>query len=222
MMGDMSTDDDTAVNDPDDDSYYGLTPNQVIAMNLFVARAKRGLTQEDVGERLERYLGTKWSKASVSAAERSAMHGHRQRNFSADEIVALARVFELPIAWFFIPPTRGHAVGRLPLVQTPDVGEGKGYPPSVAVEWTLLNAEDLMERLAEVVADTPDELTPEWQQHVKGAVHAARDVAIHEAVHDLDVWRDELRRLADQLDKAKRATLDGIYDGGPPEQQSAQ
>lgn len=80
-----------------------LTPNQVIAFNLAQARALRGWTQEEAAERLEPYLGTRWSKVTFSTAERSVI-GKRVRNFDADEIAAFALAFDLPIAWFFTPP----------------------------------------------------------------------------------------------------------------------
>src|SRR3546814_10466071 len=76
--------------------YFGLTPNQVVAYNLAQARALKGWTQDQAAEALEPHLGARWSSASYSAAERS-VDGNRIRNFDADEIVAFARAFELPI-----------------------------------------------------------------------------------------------------------------------------
>lgn len=48
-----------------------LTPNRVVAYNLARARSLRGWTQEQAAERLEPFLGVRWSKATFSAAERS-------------------------------------------------------------------------------------------------------------------------------------------------------
>ena len=88
----------------------GYTPNQLVAYNLARARRHRGWTQEETVERLAPYLGTKWSTASLSAAERSVTGG-RIKQFDADEIVALARAFDVPILWFLMPPPRDEAQG---------------------------------------------------------------------------------------------------------------
>lgn len=80
-----------------------LTANQLVAANLRRIREQRGLTQEQAAERLEPYLGVRWSKATFSAAERSAAQGTRAREFTADELLAFARVFDLSVTWFFLP-----------------------------------------------------------------------------------------------------------------------
>jgi transcriptional regulator with XRE-family HTH domain len=78
--------------------------NQLVAYNLRRARREAGLTQKEAGARLGHYLEKPWSVASFSAAESTAKNGARTRLFSADEILAFARVFEQPIAYFFTPP----------------------------------------------------------------------------------------------------------------------
>lgn len=58
------------------------------------------------------------SKANFSAAERSVT-GERIRDFDADEIVAFARAFELPVTFFFMPPVPW--AQNLPVrLETPD------------------------------------------------------------------------------------------------------
>src|SRR5579863_6258293 len=84
-----------------------MTPNQVVAYNLERLRTDRGWTQEEASRKLECYLGVRWSKASFSAAERSA-HGKGIRNFNANEIVALARMFEVPLHHLFATPIHFH------------------------------------------------------------------------------------------------------------------
>lgn len=79
------------------------SPNQVVALNVARARAMRGWTQEQASTALAPYLGSRWSNASFSAVERS-IGGTRVKQFSADELVALARGFDLPLGWFFLPP----------------------------------------------------------------------------------------------------------------------
>jgi transcriptional regulator with XRE-family HTH domain len=78
------------------------TANQVVAANITAMRKRRGWTQEQFAERLETVLGDRWSIAVVSAAERSVT-GKRVREFTADELVALARTFEVPIGSLFQP-----------------------------------------------------------------------------------------------------------------------
>jgi hypothetical protein len=83
-----------------------MTANQLVAYNLRRARQEYegGLTQKQAAELLEPYLGKRWSVASFSAAEASAKNGSRGREFSADEILAFARAFNVPISYFFLPP----------------------------------------------------------------------------------------------------------------------
>jgi transcriptional regulator with XRE-family HTH domain len=79
------------------------TASQVVAHNVTLARHLRGLTQVVVAERLTRFTGTNWSQAAVAQAEGS-ISGTRVRQFSANELVALARTFDLPVLFFFMPP----------------------------------------------------------------------------------------------------------------------
>ena len=83
-------------------AYWGITPNRVIAYNLAQARSWRRLTQDQAAAALEPYLGARWSKATFSAAERSYTTT-KVRNFDADEIVAFAQAFDLPVTFFFLP-----------------------------------------------------------------------------------------------------------------------
>jgi len=67
------------------------------------ARVERGWSQPEAAAALESFLGTRWSRASYSAVERS-VDGVRIKQFSADELLALSRCFDRPIAWFLTPP----------------------------------------------------------------------------------------------------------------------
>jgi transcriptional regulator with XRE-family HTH domain len=80
-----------------------LTPDQVVAYNLRRARELHGWTQEEAAERLEPFLGERWSRVVFSAAERSVA-SNRVRQFSASQLVALAAGFDLPVAFFLMPP----------------------------------------------------------------------------------------------------------------------
>ena len=65
----------------EEDMRITLTPNQIVAYNLAQARLWKNWTQEEAAEHLAPYLGTRWSKASFSAAERS-VDGQRVRQFT--------------------------------------------------------------------------------------------------------------------------------------------
>jgi transcriptional regulator with XRE-family HTH domain len=83
----------------------GFNPNRVVAYNLKRARVLRNMTQERAAEALAPYLGLRWKKQTVSMAERAAeTTSRRPRQFDAADIAAFAHAFELPVAWFFMPP----------------------------------------------------------------------------------------------------------------------
>jgi hypothetical protein len=75
----------------------------------------RGWTQEQASAAIAPYLGTRLSNASFSSIERS-IGGTRVKQFSADELVAFSRGFDLPIGWFFLPPPPEQDAG----LHTPD------------------------------------------------------------------------------------------------------
>jgi transcriptional regulator with XRE-family HTH domain len=75
----------------------------VVAYNFRRARELRGLTQDEAAVRLEPFLGVRLPQASVSALERS-YGGDKRREFDAQEILAFACGFDLPLLWFFLPP----------------------------------------------------------------------------------------------------------------------
>lgn len=113
------------------------TPNQIVAFNVAKARQLRGWTQEEAAKVLAPYLGTHLSTASFSAIERSVDTG-RVREFNADEIVALARGFKVPIGWFFTPPSTWESAW----VATPDTGE-RGLDPEAMMDLVLGTPETL-------------------------------------------------------------------------------
>ncbi|MET8172814.1 helix-turn-helix domain-containing protein [Streptomyces clavifer] len=79
-----------------------LSANQLVSYNLMRARRTHGWTQQDVADLLQQYTGRTWSNASVSAAER-AWQGGRPRRFDASELVAFSKIFDEPLAYFFLP-----------------------------------------------------------------------------------------------------------------------
>ncbi|MEA2704363.1 MAG: hypothetical protein QOD63_2308, partial [Actinomycetota bacterium] len=99
----------------------GWTASQVVAHNLTQARELRGMTQTEVAERLTQFTGTPWTATTVAQAEGSVT-GNRVRQFTANELVALARSFDLPVLYFFLPPE-----DKTGALRTPDVA-GPGSP----------------------------------------------------------------------------------------------
>ena len=92
-------------------------PSQIVAHNMTKARELRGLTQAEAADRLSRYGDAKWTKTSVAQAEGSVT-GNRVRAFTAVELFALARTFDLPVLYFLAPPDDTANV-RLDLPEVP-------------------------------------------------------------------------------------------------------
>src|SRR5487761_2587194 len=80
--------------------------NEVVAYNFKRARDLYGWTQDEVADHLAPFLGVLLPQASISGIERGYMG--RRREFDAQELVAFACCFALPIVWFFIPPLDDH------------------------------------------------------------------------------------------------------------------
>src|SRR6202022_602611 len=79
------------------------TPNQVVAANLNRLRQRRGLTQAEAARQLSEVAGKAWTEAMVAHAERSVT-GNRIREFTADDLVTMARAFDVPVLYFLTPP----------------------------------------------------------------------------------------------------------------------
>jgi transcriptional regulator with XRE-family HTH domain len=74
--------------------------NRVAAARLRQARQLKGWTQAEAAERLEKYLGARWSPTVFSQVESSASEDRRLRRFDADVLVAISKMFDLPVSWF--------------------------------------------------------------------------------------------------------------------------
>lgn len=184
-----------------------MTPNQVVAYNLARARALRGWTQDEAAERLAPYWGSRLSFASFSAMERSAWRIDRIKVFSADELLALSRAFDLPVGYFFTPPPPSDDVG----LHAPDAGL-KGLDPIVLLDAVLGSPENIdhwrdqllsyaasvapqprskRERPSVSPSDLPDRLEP------LGALRAK--ALLQQAFGDLSEAGDVLERLAEAV-----------------------
>jgi transcriptional regulator with XRE-family HTH domain len=170
----------------------GLDVNAVVSYNLKAIRERRGMTQQQVADRLAQLTGHLLPQASISAMERG-FDGERRRRFDAHELYLLAVVFDVPIAYFFIPP--------------PDTGAGElaDTRRPIAELWrSLLGTDDqldpLDDRLAEINITNPD-AADEILAAIFGPEGAARNWHAH-----FRTWRKRrLRQIeveyGDQLDE---------------------
>jgi transcriptional regulator with XRE-family HTH domain len=85
----------------------GVNLNEIVAYNFRRARELRGLTQDEAADRLAPFLGVRLKQAAVSGIE-GAYGGAKRREFDAQELLAFACGFDLPIVWFLIPPPGDH------------------------------------------------------------------------------------------------------------------
>lgn len=205
--------------------YWGMTPNQVVAYNLAAARELRGWTQDQAADALEPYLGVRWSKASMSQAERS-VGGKFIRQFEADEIVAFARAFDVPVTWFFLPPPPWRD-GRPVRLSTVDA---RRYGITLAALIDTIFGDDtdqhvLTDRLSEFLDDLgPDGLTTA-QQRVAGAAAVRVAALARHQIGDVPQWESWLRTIADGLaaihstpHQELGATTPGPPDTGTPQE----
>ena len=125
-----------------------LDVNAVVSYNVKAIRERRGMTQQGVADRLAALTGHQLPQASISAMERG-FDGERRRRFDAHELYLLSVVFNVPIAYFFIPPP---ATG---LAELADTGR-----PVVELWRSLLGTDSQLDavdaRLAEIKIDNPE------------------------------------------------------------------
>lgn len=81
-----------------------LDLNAIVSYNVRAIRLLRGLTQDQVADRLAEFTGHRLPQASISQMERSFVDRRRRRLFDAHDLYLLAKVFDVPIVYFFLPP----------------------------------------------------------------------------------------------------------------------
>lgn len=219
---------------PKRESAGGWTASQVVAHNLTRARELRGLSQAEIAERLSRFTGAPWSATTVAQAEGS-VSGNRLRQFTANELVALARTFDLPVLYFFLPPDGGE--GEL---RTADAA-GRGWPweyllillwghsgnfpllAERAAPWAhsspvLVSPDDLLDRepdnyLLEQMERSREALRPEEVLAV--AFHGLARLRVRGSVvpgKELEVMISNLRGLAEALEAFDNYPPSALYD----------
>ena len=187
--------------DGDIPAFLGLTPNQVVAYNLTQAREWKGWTQDQLAEALEPHLGKRWSKASVSQAERSVV-GKFIRQFTADEIVAFARALDLPLGWFFLPPPPWAEPATPVKLSTPDADRfGTALAELVDIVFGDEHGQALLELRLRAFLDQLGAGPLSQRQHaVHRLVRAKVDSLVAHALRDLESWQTQLRALANHLE----------------------
>lgn len=184
-----------------------MTPNQVVALNVAKARALRGWTQEQAAEALAPYLGATLSGPSFSALERSAWKVDRIKQFSADDLLALSRGFDLPIGFFFTPPAPAFDAG----LYGPDAGS-KGLDPIVLLDAILGTPDNLNHWEDELLAysashapmprskrEKPSVSPADLADRLSPLVDLRAKALLRNALGDLDNASDLLERLAEAL-----------------------
>ena len=188
-----------------------LTPNQIVAANLALAREMNGWTQEQAAKEMAPYLGKQWSKATFSVAERS-VDGERIRDFSADELLAFSRAFGLPVTWFLIPPEPTAEGEDVPGIAAADAGP-RGHELSLLIErlygtwqereWLIERLQRLSERAQLRFDDLPEELRT-------GLAYPNTFEQVY--VDELRRWRQSLLDVAGRVEIMERLGTEAIIE----------
>lgn len=179
--------------------FWGITPNQLVGYNLFCARQERGWTQAQAAEALEPHLGVRWTVAQVSAAERS-VDGTRIRQFTADDIVAFAQAFGVPITYFFLPPRPTATWSKVTQGTTDDQ-----LNRTMAVMIDLIlgdpneGAARLASHLSEIMRDLDPALFSDAQKRIFALARLRLLGVVSHAIGSIGGWQESLRSLADEL-----------------------
>ncbi len=171
--------------------------NAVVSYNTRAIRERRGFTQQQVAEKLGELTGHRLPQASISAMERG-FDGERRRRFDAHELYLLSLVFDVPIPYFFLPPSGG--------MDTPIADTGI---PAVQLYFALLGSERQLgpidDRLQEMGLQQPSGLDP-----VMAAVLGEpRDTAYLNWHDHFRTWR---KRRVDLLAREYGDRLDDLAD----------
>jgi uncharacterized coiled-coil protein SlyX len=141
------------------------------------------------------------------------MDGQRIRNFDADEIVAFARTFDLPVTFFFMPPVPW--ADSLPVrLQTPDAGP-LGVALTKMVDLVFgerHNMALLSERLQQFLERLGPDRVTDAQGRIQKLVLVRMSKLVKESFGDLDRWQTQLRSMANQLEDMVNEARRGVWD----------
>jgi transcriptional regulator with XRE-family HTH domain len=174
------------------DTIETMTPNQIVAYNVARARELRGWSQAQTVEKLRDRAGVITSPANLSAAERSVT-GNRRREFDADDLLAFARAFELPVSWFLLPPA-----ATSPLLSTGDSPDG--LPPTLILDWLYRDSPEENQRVHELTQNRGD--ATNYQQAIEGRAHRYMTQLAGAALAEFNATPRALHALADAIEQA--------------------
>lgn len=195
---------------PAEPTERGLDVNAVVSYNVRAARERRGFTQQQVADKLAQLTGHQLPQASISAMERG-FDGERRRRFDAHELYLLSLVFDVPIAYFFIPPP-----------DTADEQLVDSHSPVATLFPALLGTDEQLrlvdERLAEIGITDPSAADPTLAATLGGPDRAVGNWFPH-----FRTWRKQRlfqleRQYGDQLDEVAhflRDFADNLLALGP-------
>lgn len=182
----------------------GMTPNQIVSWNLRRARDARHMTQEDVAEA----LGI--SPANYSLIETSWKRNTRIRQHTTDDLLAYARLFDVPIVFFLLPPVENGE-----LVESVEARDGRldgaGYLSNVLPvldgDWlagpqALMTAR--MKELTEIVET-------DQMRNLQGLVERQAEHSIEEAMPEILEFYRALSDLSDDV-RAKTNELQRLIE----------
>ena len=181
--------------------FWGLTPNQLVGYNLWCARQERGWTQAQAAEALEPHLGVRWTVAQVSSAERS-MDGTRIRQFTADDLVAFAQAFEVPITYFFLPPRPGATWTKVaPGTSQDELNRTMAVMIDLIFGDSNVGAPLLASHLHDIMSDLDPALYSDAQRRIFSLARLRLLGVVGQAIGSIGGWQESLRGLADELGK---------------------
>lgn len=176
------------------DADHGIDVNAVVSYNVRWIRERRGFTQQQVASRLATLTGHQLPQASISAMERG-FDGERRRRFDAHELYLLSLVFDVPIAYFYIPPPESISE------QLIDSREPVSTLPS-ALMGNELQLKEIDERLEAIGIKNPADADP-----TLAAMMSGPDGAVGNWYPHFRTWRKQ--RLF-QLEKAYSDQLEEV------------
>ncbi len=169
--------------------------HQIVSYNLRAGRELRGLTQEQLADRLEPLLGGRPTQATISALERT-WDGERRREFDVHEVAVFATALDLPIAWFFLPPERGRRVVK-------DIDKDMFDLYLLLIGETSEQLEPVYQRLREFGIDDPTPEDEAWERIFRSEdgkrQRNFRDWRKRTALAFLDEHRDDFDRFVETM-----------------------
>jgi len=195
--------------------FWGLTPNQLVGHNLWRARQERGWTQAQAAEALEPHLGIRWTVAQVSAAERS-IDGTRIRQFTADDLVAFAQAFRLPVTYFFLPTRPAATWTKVdPKATTAQLSRTAAVMLDIIFGDATDGAPRLMHRLHEVMEYLDPALMTRSQRQIHDLAKRRLLAMVEKAIGSLGTWQHTLRAMADDLAVLAAETAENLSNSFP-------